>query len=155
MWSSGTRNSPASIHPAATASLSSWLGSTPGVASLRSASARFSTTQAMMPSVWRRAVPAALVPWLWFVVRDTSVVFELVAVLLPLLVVVTFAVLVGLAVHWRWVAVPAASVALMGFVAVVLPWIPIDTGTPAQGVTISVSNVLNDNPSPAGVAEDI
>src|SRR4051812_29128054 len=106
MFSSGIRKSPASIHPAAMASPSSWLGSTPVVAGDRSASARSSGTQAMMPPVWRRAVPAALAPWLWFLVRDTSVVFELVAVLLPLLVLIAFGVLVGLATRWRWVAWP-------------------------------------------------
>lgn len=100
-------------------------------------------------------MPAALAPWLWFLVRDTTVVFELVAVLLPLLVVVAFAALTALALRWRWVAAPAASVALFGLAAVVLPWIPHDTGTPAHGVTIAVSNVLNDNPSPDQVAADI
>lgn len=100
-------------------------------------------------------MPAALAPWLWFVVRDTSVLFELVAVLLPLLVVATVSVLAGLAIRRRWLLAPAASVALMGLVAVVGPWIPHDTATPAVGVSIGVANVLSGNPTPAAVAGDI
>jgi endonuclease/exonuclease/phosphatase (EEP) superfamily protein YafD len=51
--------------------------------------------------------------------------------------------------------VPAASWALFGAVAVVLPWIPHSTGHPVGGVTVVVANVLTDNPTKGAAAADV
>jgi endonuclease/exonuclease/phosphatase (EEP) superfamily protein YafD len=103
----------------------------------------------MMPPVRRRLVLVAL-PWAWFLVRDVSVVMELVAVALPLLVAAAFAVAVAL----RWKVV-ALSLALFGLVSVGGPWVPQDTGHPARGVTIAVANMLKRNEHAEAVADDI
>jgi endonuclease/exonuclease/phosphatase (EEP) superfamily protein YafD len=106
----------------------------------------------------RGAVVRALVvaaPWAWFLVRDTSVVMEIVAIVLPLLAIVAFEALVGFAILWRWLLAPAASVAVFGVVAVLGPWIPHDTGHPARGVTIAVANVLGHNDRADEVVDDI
>lgn len=95
-------------------------------------------------------------PWLWFAVRDTTPLLELVAVALPLLSVVAMAGLIALGTRDRWFLVPAASVALVGVVAVVPPWVPRDLGHPAgPGVTIAVANVLGSNRAAEAVARDI
>jgi endonuclease/exonuclease/phosphatase (EEP) superfamily protein YafD len=84
-------------------------------------------------------------------VRDVSPLLELVAVLLPLLVVLALAVAVGL--RQRLVA---ASVAVFGLVAVAGPWLPHGTGHPADtGTTIAVANVLLSNGEPAAVVRDV
>jgi endonuclease/exonuclease/phosphatase (EEP) superfamily protein YafD len=104
-------------------------------------------------AVVRVLVTAA--PWAWFVVRDASPLFELVAVSLPLLVAGAVAACLVLARRQRWFVAPAISVALLGVVAVVGPWIPHDTGHPRDGVTIAVANVLFDNRHPREVVADI
>lgn len=95
-------------------------------------------------------------PWLWFAVRNTTPLLELVAVALPLLAVLALAGLITLATRQRWYLVPAASVALAAVVAVVTPWVPRHLGHPADpGVTIVVANVLASNRSPEQVVADI
>lgn len=95
-------------------------------------------------------------PWLWFAVRDTTPLLELVAVALPLLAVIAVAVLVALATRQRWFLVPAGSVALVAIVAVVSPWVPRDLGQPADpGTTIVVANVLATNGAVEAVVRDI
>jgi endonuclease/exonuclease/phosphatase (EEP) superfamily protein YafD len=105
----------------------------------------------------RLAIGAAVVPWLWFVVRDLSVVMEVVAVLLPPLVLLgVLALLAGAALTRNPAFVwSAASLTLLGVVAILLPWLPHPTGRPADGVTIAVANVLGGNRQPEAAARDL
>lgn len=97
-------------------------------------------------------------PWAWFLVRDLSVVMEVVAVLLPVLVTAGTTVLIGVwigtrSAHWL---VAAGSWLAFGVTAIVLPWLPIDTGVPVDGSpVIAVGNVSADNPRPADAARDL
>jgi endonuclease/exonuclease/phosphatase (EEP) superfamily protein YafD len=90
-------------------------------------------------------------------VRDLSVVMEVVAVLLPVLVaLVVVALVVAVAVTRRPVLLAsAASWTLFGVVAVFLPWVPHSTGHPAQGVTVAAANVLTTNPTKPEAVADI
>ena len=82
---------------------------------------------------------------------------ELVAVLLPVLVLAGVVALVGVAIVLRWPELvgSAFSWALMGVAAVLLPWLPISTGHAPGGVTIAVANVLFDNGHPTRASADI
>ena len=103
------------------------------------------------------ALGAGVVPWLWFVVRDLSVVMEVVAVLLPPLVLLGVLALVAAAAITGNPAFAgsAVSVLLMGVVTVALPWLPHPTGHPPDGVTIAVANVLANNREPQAAARDL
>jgi endonuclease/exonuclease/phosphatase (EEP) superfamily protein YafD len=98
------------------------------------------------------------VPWAWFAVRDLSVVMEVVAVLLPVLVAGVAITLVGVAVGTSrpdFLAAAGSWVAF-GVTAVVLPWLPHSTGTPVQtSPTIAVANVFADNQRPADAVRDL
>jgi endonuclease/exonuclease/phosphatase (EEP) superfamily protein YafD len=108
-----------------------------------------SGTQGMMPPM-RRTTVLVVAPWTWFHVRDLTVLMELVAVVLPLLLAGCIGLLVA-----RRLLVPAASLVVFSLVVVAGPWIPRDLGHPADGVTIAVANVLQDNVHPEDVVEDI
>ncbi|HEY0811769.1 MAG TPA: endonuclease/exonuclease/phosphatase family protein [Pseudonocardia sp.] len=89
----------------------------------------------------RIALLAAL-PWAWFPLRDLlGVVGDPIAILLPVLVVVT--VVAALAIGRRRAVPFAASVLLAGTVAIVTPWTPADAGTVSagSGVTLASANV--------------
>ena len=49
----------------------------------------------------------------------------------------------------------ASSWVLFGAVATFVPWLPISTGTPVNGVTVAVANALAKNPDPEAAAADI
>jgi hypothetical protein len=95
-----------------------------------------------------------VLPWAWFLVRDLlGPVGDVLAILFPVLVVVAvlaMAVPVIRRRRLRWL-VPAASVLLLGAVAVVGPWTPDDAGAvaPAAATTIAGANVMG-NPQNAG-----
>jgi endonuclease/exonuclease/phosphatase (EEP) superfamily protein YafD len=99
------------------------------------------------------------VPWLWFLVRDLSVVMEVVAIFLPPLVLLgVVALVVAMAVlRQPWLLVAAGSWTLFAVVAVFLPWVPHSTGhvRGGRGVTIAVANVLADNPTKEEAAADV
>lgn len=101
----------------------------------------------------------AVAPWLWFAVRDLSVVMEVVAIFLPPLVLLAVvAIVVAMAVtRRRALLASAASWTLFGIVAVFLPWVPHSTGhvAPGRGVTVAVANALYSNPTKAQAAADI
>ena len=86
-----------------------------------------------------------VLPWSWFVLRDRlGLLGDLLAILLPVLVIV----LAGLGVlaatrRVRWL-VPAVSVLAMGLVATVGPWLPADAGPvrPGAGVSVLGANVM-------------
>ena len=107
----------------------------------------------------RGAVPRAFVvlgPWSWFLLRDSWVGMELVAVLLPLFVAVAIALFLALADRHHWLRLAALSLIMFGVVAVVGPWVPHDTGHPADGsVTVAVANTLTTNTRPDDVVADI
>lgn len=93
------------------------------------------------------AVPvAALLPWLWFVVRDVPLgtAGEVLAVGMPVFVLLVAAVAGVFAVRHRAPAagVLAVSTVLAGAVVTVGPWLPRDEGAVAgQGVTVVAANV--------------
>lgn len=92
-------------------------------------------------------VIAALLPWVWFVLRDRlGVVTDVAAIVLPLLTVVV-AVVVGIVAvlgRRRRAAVAfAVSTLLVGIVATLGPWIPHGTGTvdPSRAVRFAAANI--------------
>lgn len=98
---------------------------------------------------------AAALPWAWFLVRDRSVVFEVVAILLPALVLAGVAALALVAVltRLRWAALAAASWLVFLAVVVVAPWVPRATAEPRDPLTIAVGNAFVDNPDPAAAVD--
>jgi len=93
-------------------------------------------------------VALAALPWAWFPLREVSgVVGDVVAIVLPVLVVLLTMLFVGVALLVRrrrryWTAA-ALSVLLMGAFAVVGPWLPADAGavTPGASVRVAGANV--------------
>ena len=86
-----------------------------------------------------------VLPWSWFVLRDRlGLLGDLLAILLPVLVIVLAGLGVLAATRWvRWL-VPAVSVLAMGLVATVGPWLPADAGPvrPGAGVSVLGANVM-------------
>ena len=89
-------------------------------------------------------LPLTALPWSWFVLRDRSgVLGDLLAIVLPVLVLAVAGIgaLVALR-RARWL-VPVASVLAMGLVATIGPWLPADAGPvrPGAGVSVLGANV--------------
>lgn len=99
-------------------------------------------------------VASAIVPWLWFAVRDVAWVFEIVAIGLPLVIGIGLAWIGALsAMTRRWAgAVPAASLLVFGLVAVVLPWSPDSTAEPVDPYTFVTANVASPRSDEAAAA---
>jgi hypothetical protein len=89
-------------------------------------------------------VAGGLLPWAWFLVRDRlGVVTDVIAILLPLLAVLTALAVGILGRRRRGAVVFAISTVLVGVVAVVGPWIPHGSGSvdPARAVRIAAANI--------------
>ncbi|MBW0111724.1 endonuclease/exonuclease/phosphatase family protein [Pseudonocardia sp. KRD-182] len=107
-------------------------------------------------------VLVAALPWLWFALRDTGTVADVVAIAMPLLVagLVLVAVVVALVPGSRArrtrAAVFGLSALLVGVVAVAGPWVPADTGAvTGSGVRVLGGNVdFQDTPTPAMIDVD-
>ena len=74
--------------------------------------------------------------------------------MLGLLGAAAMVVLTAVTRHRRFLAGAASWVVFTG-VATFVPWLPISTGTPTDGVTVAVANVLTENPDPEAAAADI
>lgn len=96
-------------------------------------------------------------PWSWFLVRDTAVILEWVAILLPILLAIAVTVLLVTALALRAVAaaVLAVSTALAGAVAIVAPWTPAPTGSPEAGLRVLAANVFGNNDQHEAIVADI
>lgn len=92
-----------------------------------------------------RALPVAalaLAPWAWFVVRDVHPVLDLVAIVLPLVIVLTILVSVWLAIyHYRRAAILAISLLVFLPVAVMSPRRSSDTGAPSDRYRVMSANL--------------
>jgi endonuclease/exonuclease/phosphatase family metal-dependent hydrolase len=101
------------------------------------------------------ALVLALVPWVWFVVRDISPVMEGIAVVLPLLcgtgLVLTVA-LSALRRTRRTAMVVAASTALFTVVTVAGPRAPQGDAPPTDPIRLAVANMYESNPTPGRAA---
>jgi hypothetical protein len=89
-------------------------------------------------------VAAGLLPWAWFLVRDrVGVVTDVLAILLPVLAVLTFLVVGFFGRRRRPLVVFAVSTLLVGIVGTVVPWIPQGTGSveAGRGVRIAAANI--------------
>jgi endonuclease/exonuclease/phosphatase (EEP) superfamily protein YafD len=99
----------------------------------------------------------ALLPWAWFVVRDWTLVLDLVATGLPVLFGL---VAVGVGVYaaargQRLLMVGAVSWVVVGVVAVVGPWRPQATPVPVGGgFRVVTANVNSRNPTIAAAVAD-
>lgn len=87
-------------------------------------------------------IPVALVPWAWFLVRSVHPSMELVAIILPLILLAAFPVTVGLALarrqpHWLIVS---GSLALLFVLAVIMPWRPTNGPAPTSSIRVSTMN---------------
>lgn len=83
--------------------------------------------------------PAAL-PWAWFLLRDAlGVVGDVIAILLPLLVLPAVVLALRAARNSRLWLLTAASVLVMGVVSVVGPWLPADAGPVVGGMGVRVA----------------
>ena len=96
---------------------------------------------------WVGAGVVALVPWSWFVVRNLTLLLDLVATGLPVLY--SLAAL-GIAIYAavrkrRLLFVGAVSWLLAGTAAVVGPWRPQSVPPPVQGFRVVSANVNSDN----------
>jgi endonuclease/exonuclease/phosphatase (EEP) superfamily protein YafD len=92
---------------------------------------------------------AALVPWTWFVVRDRTLLFDVVATGLPLLFP---AVALGIGVYAavrrrRLLIIGVVSWLVAGAVAVVGPWRTESGPAPMQGFRVVAANVNSRNPT--------
>ena len=92
---------------------------------------------------------AALAPWMWFAVRDRSLLLDVVATGLPLLFPT---VALGLGVYGavrkrRLLVVGMVSWLVAGAVAVVGPWRPQPTPLPVGGFRVVAANVNSRNPT--------
>jgi endonuclease/exonuclease/phosphatase (EEP) superfamily protein YafD len=98
---------------------------------------------------WAKVAVAALAPWTWFVVRDLSYAFYLVATGLPVLCVVVAATLAGYAGvrRLRWPVIGVVSCLLAGAVAVFGPWRAEPVPPPVRGLRIVSANVNSRNPT--------
>lgn len=91
---------------------------------------------------WALVLLLAVLPWLWFPLRDgLGLVGDVVAIVLP--VVVVLAAVAAVVVLGRCGLVTAASVVAFGAVAVVAPWTPADPGPvrPDAAVSVASANV--------------
>lgn len=98
---------------------------------------------------WVAAGVAALVPWTWFVVRNRTLLLDVVATGLPLLFP---AVALGIGVYAavrkrRLLVVGVVSWLVVGAVAVVGPWRPQSVPAPVQGFRVVAANVNSRNPT--------
>lgn len=89
-------------------------------------------------------VLAGLLPWAWFLVRDRlGVVTDVVAIVLPMLALITALVVGVLGRRHKPAVVFAVSTLLVGVVATVLPWIPTGAGSVdrTRAVRIAAANI--------------
>ena len=98
---------------------------------------------------WVAAGVVALVPWTWFVVRNRTLLLDVVATGLPLLFP---AVALGIGVYAalrrrRLLIVGVASWLVAGAVAVVGPWRPQPVPAPVQSFRVVEANVNSRNPT--------
>ena len=87
---------------------------------------------------------AGLLPWAWFLVRDRfGVVTDVLAIVLPMLALITALFAGFLGRRRRPAVVFAVSTLLVGIVATVVPWIPAGVGTVdrARAVRIAAANI--------------
>lgn len=105
----------------------------------------------------RAALVAAVAPWLWFAVRDAHPWLDAVALGWPVLGVAGACalVLLGLARRWGGAALAGLSWLLATVAVVVLPWVPLDTGTPRGGLRVTAVNTLAEQTSPEAMAAAI
>lgn len=100
-------------------------------------------------------IAAAVLPWLWFLLRDPlGPVGDVVAILWPVLVVLAVLVLAWRR-RWRWV--PAiVSLLVLGTLVVLVPWSPRPTGpvAAAGAVRIAAANITGDLGNPAALLAD-
>ncbi|HKY76138.1 MAG TPA: endonuclease/exonuclease/phosphatase family protein [Acidimicrobiia bacterium] len=92
---------------------------------------------------------AALVPWTWFLVRNRTLLLDVVATGLPVLFP---AVAAGIGVYAavrrrRLLAIGVVSWLVAGAVAVVGPWRPQSEPAPVQGFRVVAANVNSRNPT--------
>ncbi len=101
-------------------------------------------------SSWVPVIAGAALPWSWFLLRDLGGPVEGVAVLLPLLVLVSFVVVLGIALGRRRRALlaVAASLLVFGVVAVVGPLLPNRGPPPVSSLTLVSANLFTENPTP-------
>ena len=98
----------------------------------------------------------ALVPWAWFVVRDRTLLLDLVATGLPLLFSAT-ALGIGLYAavrRRRLLAVGVVSWLVAGAVAVAGPWRPQSGPPPVGGFRVVTANVNSKNPTIGRAVDD-
>ena len=115
------------------------------------------------PSIprWRRscalAGAAALAPWAWFLVRDWLAILDWVAIFLPVLVALASLAFALAALMTRRVALlgTAVSWAVLGFAAVLGPWLPQGGTTPEHGLRVVSANVLRDNLDALAASADL
>jgi len=90
-----------------------------------------------------RLAPFVLLPWSWFLVRDLHPATDVAAIGLPVLVVASVVTASVVAVLRRRLApvATAASWALFGLAAVVLPWAPRPGEAPERPLRIVAANV--------------
>lgn len=89
-------------------------------------------------------VIAGLLPWAWFLLRDRlGVVTDVLAIVLPLLTLVTAVVVGVLGRKHRTAVVFAVSTLLVGIVATFGPWVPDGAGSvdPARAIRIAAANI--------------
>jgi endonuclease/exonuclease/phosphatase (EEP) superfamily protein YafD len=103
---------------------------------------------------WIRPAVAAVLPWIWFPVRDLHPWFEAVAVLLPVGIIAGLIATVALAATLRRprVLVATASLVVFAVVTVVGPRIPHRTPAPLEPVRLASANVFFDDPAPYAAA---
>ncbi len=101
----------------------------------------------LSPTRLALAVPAGLLPWSWFLLRDALGGFtDVLAIVLPVAAVLVAGALAFVAVRRRLAWVAAGSTLLMAAVAVLLPWLPADAGSVAAGrsMTVAGANVSSE-----------
>jgi endonuclease/exonuclease/phosphatase (EEP) superfamily protein YafD len=104
---------------------------------------------------WVGPAATASLPWTWFVWRDGFAIFDLVAVLLPPMVIGWVALLLGIAALRRSprYLLAVGSAVVFALVAIVLPWAPIDSDPPVSATTIMTANA--EGPEVSGPAEAV
>jgi endonuclease/exonuclease/phosphatase (EEP) superfamily protein YafD len=107
-------------------------------------------------------VLVAVLPWLWFAVRDAGPAADVVAIAMPLLaafavvVAAVVALVPGSPTRRLRAALFGLSALLVGVVAVAGPWLPADAGAVSgRGVSVLGGNVdYQDTPTPAMIELD-
>jgi endonuclease/exonuclease/phosphatase (EEP) superfamily protein YafD len=99
---------------------------------------------------WVPVLAGAALPWTWFLLRDQGGPVEAVAVLLPLLVLVTLVVVLGIAaLRRRRTLLPVAgSLPVFGLVSVLVPLLPHRDPPPVTSVSLVSANLYWDNRTP-------